>query len=641
MGDARNFFTGGFIVKKLMAIAAACIMGAAFFVGCSSGGEQDPNTGGGENPPEHEHSYVYESAGENGHTVTCSGCDEVNKTESHTYDGELDLNCSLCGYSRDWYAALSSETKENLSADGYVEGRTTDFSQYVGTEAYRTVSTVEQLVEAIKDAQFHYKNVWNDETGTYTQEPADGYDESNFKGTVRVIEITQDINLGYEQLSSEVKKEASIVSDFCRTSSNSKKVFTMSEMFTENGMTQINLSNISDLLIYSKNGAKLTHGGFKVTSCDNLVFRNLEFDELWQWEDSASTTTNAVGDYDAFGWAYFKIAFCGTIWLDHCTFGKSYDGQIDVSNVNYTANSGVAFRAPYGADGSNALHISWCNFAAGTDDEDGYLYQMMSDVEEDYQKSISDVNYTCQYQYYKALRDEGATFDDILYGLAVPQKKGFLLGDQAHYIDKADDYIYNLSIQVSFANCKFMNFEDRIPKMRGGNTYMYNCLIDSSQYYNYRSNLIELEADSVVKEINEAWKCALTSHAIGAGNQGSVMAENCIFRGIEDLVYNTDVNTNEGFFVQGGYRLINCSYQRGESDGVYTGSTTDPDNLFPVDDSGTICPGFFGWHTADGEAPFTVNAYDLDELEAILGNANFGAGVNAGVLGDRLLSDKF
>lgn len=355
--------------------------------------------------------------------------------------------------------------------------------------------------------------------------PADGYTEENFKGTVHVIEITNDLNLGYYQLSKEAKKDASIVSDFCRTSQNSIKAFTMSEMFTENGMSQISLSNISDLMIYSKNGAKLTHGGFKLTSCDNVVFRNLEFDELWQWEDSSSLTTNAVGDYDAFGWAYFKIAFCGYIWLDHCTFGKSYDGQIDVSNVNYTANSGVAFRAPYGADGGNGLHLSWCDFAAGSDDEDGYLYKMMSAIEEDYQKSLSDETHACSYQYYKALRDKGATFEDILYGLATPQKKGFLLGDQAHYIDKADDYIYNLGIQVSFANCKFMNFEDRIPKIRGGNAYIYNCIADCSQYYKYRTKLIELGAESTVKAVNETWMCAIPSHAIGAGNQAGVMAE--------------------------------------------------------------------------------------------------------------------
>ena len=97
--------------------------------------------------------------------------------------------------------------------------------------------------------------------------------------------------------------------------------------------------NTSDLLVYSKSGAKLTHCGFKLTSDNNVVFRNLEFDEIWQWEDSPLTTASAVGDYDWHGWAYFKIAFCGYVWIDHCTFGKSYDGQIDYSNPDYSANA--------------------------------------------------------------------------------------------------------------------------------------------------------------------------------------------------------------------------------------------------------------------------------------------------------------
>lgn len=105
-------------------------------------------------------------------------------------------------------------------------------------------------------------------------------------------------------------------------------------------------------------------------------------------------------------------------------------------------------------------------------------------------------------------------------------------------------------------------------------------------------------------------------------------------------MYNTDVNTNEGFFVQGGYRLVNCSYQLGENDEIYTGSTADKDNKFPTDDSGTICPGFFRWHTPDGEAPFSTNVYALDSLEDVLANSNFGAGAGHN-LGDRLLSVEY
>ena len=57
----------------------------------------------------------------------------------------------------------------------------------------------------------------------------------------------------------------------------------MSDMLKENGISQIKIENTSNLLIYSKHGAKLTHCGFKLTSDTNVIFRNLEFDELWQW----------------------------------------------------------------------------------------------------------------------------------------------------------------------------------------------------------------------------------------------------------------------------------------------------------------------------------------------------------------------
>ena len=502
------------------------------------------------------------------------------------------------------------------TGDGYVKGRISDFSEYENTEAYRIVTTAEELVSAISDAKYHYTNVWDDETQTYTQVPADGYTEENFKGKVRVIEIANDLNLGYEKLSKTVK-DSGVVEDFSRRTMSKHVNDYNSDMVKENGISQIKVENTSNLLIYSKTGVKLTHCGFKLTSDTNVVFRNIEFDEIWQWEDSPLNTTSSVGDYDFHGWAYFKIAFCGYIWIDHCTFGKSYDGQIDVSNPEYSANAGVAFRAPYGADGSSAVHISWCSFNAGSDDEDGYLYKMMSEIEEAYQQGENNA------LYYKALRDGGATFEEILYGLAIPQKKGFLCGDSG------DDYAYNLKLQISFANCTFKNIEDRLPKLRGGNAYMYNCVIDNSQYYGYRTALRGKNAAGLVSAVKSNWKCALVSQGIVCGNGGSVQAENCIFRGIEYLLKNNDSNSADK--VSGGYRLINCSYQKGANDTVYVGSSADADNGFTNDTPSKLLTENFSWHTADGEQPFTPSVTELDGLEEYLANSDYGAGARSGM----------
>lgn len=517
---------------------------------------------------------------------------------------------------------LSAHLKTNLSADGYVRDDIGDFSVYENTDAYRKVTTAEELLQAIVDAKCHYTNIWDDATGTYTQAPASGYTEDNFEGTVRVIEIANDLNLGYYTLSAQAKASG-LVSDFASKASSLSPYLYFSDDFTENGISQIKIENTSNLLVYSKNGAKLTHCGFKLTSDNNVVFRNLEFDDMWQWEDG-TTEASKIGDYDWFGWAYFKISFSGYIWIDHCTFGKSYDGQIDISNPEYTANAGVAFRAPYGGDGTTAVHISWCNFNAGSDDEDGYIYKTMQSIEADYQahKDTTEEGYISKHAYYDKLRDGGVSFEEILYGIAIPQKKGFLCGDSG------DDYAYNLKLQVSFANCNFKNLEDRIPKLRGGNAYMYNCVVDSSQYYTYRTQLRAKSAAGLVSSVNGSWKCGLVSQGIVCGNGGSVKAENCIFRGVESLLKNNDSAKGSvtAEMVKGGYQIVNCSYQLAATSTVQVGSSSDSVNKFPNSTTGTLTTDLFAWHTGGGQQPFTPSVTELDGLEEYLANTDYGAG---------------
>ena len=313
---------------------------------------------------------------------------------------------------QDYIDTLSEDVKENMSTPGFVNGKITDFSQYKDTPAYVKVSTAEQLVTALKNAKEDYKTTYNAD-GTISQ-------TLNSEGTVKVIEIENDIDLGYNHMTSTAKGTG-IVDDFCRGKVTNGTVATMSNMWKEHGISQIKIEGTSNLLIYSKNGAKLTHGGFKLTSCTDIAIRNLEFDEMWQWEDANTLTPSfTVGDCDSFSWAYMKISNCGNVWIDHCKFGKAFDGMIDISSPDYTANAGVAFRAPYGANGECNIQVSNCDFHSGDDDPNGYIYKMMEEVEADYQKTVStsstyDEDYTCQYQYYKILRDQyNLTFDEIL-----------------------------------------------------------------------------------------------------------------------------------------------------------------------------------------------------------------------------------
>ncbi len=389
----------------------------------------------------------------------------------------------------------------------------------------------------------------------------------------------------------------------------------MSSMFNECGMSAISISKTNNLLIYSKNGSKILHAGFKINGCKNVCVRNIEFDEMWQWEDSSSTSTSKVGDMDAFGWAYFKISTSDEIWIDHCTFGKSYDGQIDISDSTFGQRSAYK-NAPYGTSfyEKSDVHISWCKFRSGSDDKDGYLYKMMEAVEADYQLDGNN------YLYYKALRDAGYTFEEILYGIAIPQKKAFLDGD-ANEGDYKDKKTINDNLNLSIAYCSFINIEDRLPKVRTGNVYMYGTLIDCTQYYDYLpiikqktlANGQTINAKDVVKAVNSTWKCAGVSHGYMASMDGSIYVKDSIIKDVNTVICN-----NESYGGAGGIIIENTKYVFRIENIDFTGSIFDDNNPFLTHSDGTIGSQYFQWNNETHSIPFYVESIDLASLEETL-----------------------
>lgn len=500
---------------------------------------------------------------------------------------------------------LNDEAKKKLSASCYVENKMDDFSIYENTSSYVKVSTPSEFLLALENAKCDYVSTF-DETNNKVNQTL------NKEGKVKVIEILNDMDLGYYTLTKN-NISSPLLSDFASKVNNISKYFNMSDMFLEHGISQIKVENVTDLLIYSKNGSKLTHCGFKLTSDNNVCFRNLSFDEIWQWEDTSNDQTTKVGDYDAFGWAYFKISFSENIWIDHCTFGKSYDGQIDVSNPIYN-NAQTAFRAPYKASFNGGVHISYCAFNAGSDDKDGYIYKMMEKLENTYLEGKNE-NFL-----YKTLRDKGATFDEILYGIALPQKKGFLLGDSGN---GTSEYDYNLSLKVSFAYSTFTNIEDRLPKLRGGNAYMLNCIVDSSSYYNYRKIL----QNKGCKIDNGKLKNALVSQGVLCGNGGGICLDNSIYKGIEYFLKNNDKGGGENRPVTGGYLIKNSIYQKDENSSLIKGSSTDEVNPF-VSSSSTLNTTSFSWHNENNQEEFIPSIFNVDELEEMLNSSLYKPGIN-------------
>ncbi|MEO7101574.1 MAG: hypothetical protein ABI162_19650 [Luteolibacter sp.] len=74
-------------------------------------------------------------------------------------------------------------------------------------------------------------------------------------------------------------------------------------------------------------GATIRHGTIELKGAENVIIRNLRFRDLWEYDPS--------GQYDDMGWDYIRISSAGKmgsrhVWVDHCDFGRVYDGQLDI-----------------------------------------------------------------------------------------------------------------------------------------------------------------------------------------------------------------------------------------------------------------------------------------------------------------------
>ncbi len=509
------------------------------------------------------------------------------------------------------YLDSLSQDKQVFNNKGFYKDNNVDFSSFVNTSSYREVTTPKEFLEAIKDAKSTYNVKFDEVTSTLDYELVN-------EGKVKVIEIRNDLNLGYKVLQ-EQGCDLTGVNNFASKMESLRPYLNMSSVLEDNGMSQIKIENTTDLLIYSKNGAKITHAGFKLTSSKNIVIRNLQFDELWQWEDTPTTNSSKIGDYDAFGWAYFKISFSEDIWIDHCNFGKSYDGQIDYSNPVYNTKS-TYIRAPYKGTGDNGLNVSFCNFNAGDDDKDGYIYKMMKDIE------IAYLNGKSTNLFYNKLREKNMSFEEILYAYAIPQKKGFLLGDTGN---NESEYIDNLSLKVSFSNNRFINLEDRIPKVRGGLIMFENNYVDSLQYLKYR----DIARSKGGKFSDSTFKSALVSQGILCGNGGSFYSENSIYKGIETLIKNNDSNPSPK--VDAGYKIVNCLYQKNENSNPKIGSSSDENSIF-VSSTSTLNTSNFTFKNDSETKPFETYLFDIDKLDELLKYGDYASGINLNLV-DQLL----
>ena len=389
--------------------------------------------------------------------VTTNSNNNVIETEyvDDTFDPETTKDTGLGVYNINGYASV-----QNVSGGGNL---------LETSKNYHKVKNADEFLAAVSNAKT---------TGKKT-----------------VIELTADINLGSKE-----------IGDAINTYSNIIKPHSMQALLhptlIKSGVSILSLSEMSNLTIFSQNGASIKHVCTDITNSKNIIIRNIIFDELWEWDEGYKNEYEA-GEYDRNDWDYITVENESTgIWIDHCTFYRSYDGIVDVKKAGESTTTDVT--------------ISWSKFLPGS--EGSFFDDMMAVLES---------NQSAYTYYNHLLTDLEMTKEQVRY-YAASQKKTHLVGAS----DTEPNYE---NLRITLANNYYKNCCDRMPRLRGGYGHVYNCVIDSEELYQVKQSIKNSEAASKIASIGSLSTC-----------DASVLVENTTYKGVLNPLLSGNMNSPAG-----------------------------------------------------------------------------------------------
>ena len=327
-----------------------------------------------------------------------------------------------------------------------------------------------------------------------------------------------DLNLGWNELSAEAKTTAGSLI----VAHNAPKTH---PVLLQTGVSKVYLDTLNGVTIFSANGSKIKHASLILKHSTNTILRNLEFDELWEWDEATK------GDYDKNDWDFLTVEDDSKVWIDHCTFNKSYDGGVDIKK------------------GSSGVTISWSFFKGDDLSPNSWVNQQINALE----------NNRAAYPMYNYLRSQGLSTDDIS-AVSAGQKKQHLVGATEFAAD-------NANLQVTLHHNYYKDMQDRLPRLRGGNAHAYNIVMDSSGNWEAK----KLISDNLAAAISaKGYHFGVTSNGAISTEGGAVLIEKSQ---IIDIYYplrnnqadlNNPAYTGKIFAVDTMYSLDGTSF-RGNS----------------------------------------------------------------------------
>jgi pectate lyase len=403
-------------------------------------------------------------------------------------------------------------------------------------------------------------------------------------GSVKVIEVMNDMDLGWNEVGSAVQTLAS-------TPFRSHNTPLLHPRLLITGVSLIDIKPKSGLTIFSANGATIRHATFNIKSTGNIIVRNLKFDEMWEWDESTK------GNYDKNDWDFIDLGNGGAvtnIWIDHCTFTKSYDGIVDTKA------------------GSSKITLSWCRYTGddGATNTNSFVWQQINKLESN----------KTSYAFYNFLRTRGFSPTDIVTII-----QGH---DKTHLAGANDLDSGNATLSFTFHHQWFQNVWDRcVPRLRAGNVHDFNIYVDDT---------LALAA----RRLRDAKAAALSTA------DQNTLNNTYSFR----PPLNGSISTESGAILVEKSVYINCLWplrnnQTDPSNSVYTGKILGTDTIYQFDstfvrgnstDPGNPLGPFqapiipFSWNLSGNQLPYSYSTDDPSQLQTIVTSPTSGAG--AGVL---------
>lgn len=419
-------------------------------------------------------------------------------------------------------------------------------------------------------------------------------------GAVKVIEIAADLNLGYTEVTTKYPTATTIYSNF---TANATPL--LHPTLLTSGVSKITIQSFDGLTIYSKDGRTLKHAEFNIKDGKNMIIRNLKFDELWEWDEKTK------GDYDSLDWDYITIgdtsSSTGGIWIDHCTFYKSYDGIVDIKK-----GSSIVGASNAATQSANGITISWSEILPG-DSSNGAFTQAMFDKLEASPAS---------YPMYNFLRTS-LSKEEIMQ-VAKTVKKGHLIG--ATSLGETTGYT------VTLHHNYYKDLQDRMPRLRSGDVQVFNLYADASNARNIKT---WYDAKNIS---TSTYKFGITSNGSISTEGGMVEITNSLYKGVLTPLRNNQTDVTNSTYTGGirayGTRMELLSGTDSSSMASSQGSYTDSSGTWMYwqgnsEDSGSplaatqATPIGFAWH--NGTPPTPKNLHAATELPSLM-TSHAGAG---------------